>query len=257
MGILNVTPDSFSDGGRWDTVTAAVSHALEMADSGADVIDVGGESTRPGSSPVSAGVEARRLLPVLRELVPVLDIPVSVDTMKAEVAEACLSLGAEMVNDVSGLADPGMAGVCASADANLVVMHVPAGVWDAHRTTMGPGFAEEIRSMLARGASKAMDAGVCRDRIVLDPGIGFGKTVEQNSWILDHSSYFSDGFPVLSGSSRKRFVAATYPGEDIDDASASAALRASDSGADIVRVHDVARTAAALGRLSRAGTLPR
>lgn len=246
MGILNVTPDSFSDGGRWNTVDAALSHAFDMVDQGADIIDVGAESTRPGHSPVSREEELARLEPVLRELIPSVDVPVSVDTMKAEVAERCLSLGADVINDVNGLRDPGMMDVCASSGAYVVIMHMPGDQGSVHSTDMGEGFAQEILGFLRERTALALESGIRDDRIILDPGIGFGKTVEQNSWILDHSSYFSDGHPVLSGSSRKRFVRATYEGWDIDEASADAARRAVDSGAFIVRVHNVAETVGAL-----------
>ena len=244
MGILNVTPDSFSDGGMWTDPEDAVRHAAEMVGQGASVIDVGAESTRPGSEPVSAEEELRRLRPVVRRLASELDVPVSVDTMKAEVAEECISLGAEIVNDVNGLRGLGMAEVCASSGVYAVIMHMPGDMGSVHAGEMGEGFAEDIRSSLQGLATSAIDAGVRRDRIVLDPGIGFGKSMEQNLWILDHSSYFScGGYPVLSASSRKRFLAVRYPGMDRDDASAAAALVAVRSGAAMVRVHNVARTA--------------
>ena len=252
MGILNVTPDSFSDGGMWTDPEDAVRHAVEMVGQGASVIDVGAESTRPGSEPVSAEEELRRLRPVVRRLASELDVPVSVDTMKAEVAEECISLGAEMVNDVNGLRGPGMAEVCASSGVYAVIMHMPGEMGSVHAGEMGEGFADDIRSTLEGLASSAMDAGVGRDRIILDPGIGFGKSMGQNLWILDHSSYFSCGFPVLSASSRKRVLAWAYPDMDIDVASADAASRAAESGADMVRVHNVAATVAALGgKISR------
>ena len=248
MGILNVTPDSFSDGGLWTDAGAAVAHAMEMVEQGADMIDIGAESTRPGSAPVSASEEISRLAPVLRDLIPSVGVPVSVDTMKREVAEFCLSMGADMVNDVNGLRAEGMAEACADAGAYVCIMHMHGTPSDMHDTVMGDGFREEIHSFLRTRVDAAIEAGVRRDRVVLDPGIGFGKTVEQNVWILDHSAFFSDGFPVLSGSSRKRFVRATYPGWDVDEASADAARRAADSGADIVRVHNVAATVRALRR---------
>lgn len=252
MGILNVTPDSFSDGGRWNTPDSALRHAQEMVDQGASIIDVGAESTRPGSAPVSAEEEMTRLRPVLRELIPGIGVPVSVDTMKTEVAEMCISMGADIINDVNGLRAPGMAEACASADVDVVIMHMRGTMSDVHSRDMGEGFAEEIRESLRHLTGTALDAGVRDDRIILDPGIGFGKTVEQNMWILSHSSYFSDGHRVLSGSSRKRFVAASFPDTDIDAASAEAACIAAGSGADIVRVHNVAATVDALGRrLSR------
>ena len=248
MGILNVTPDSFSDGGLWTDPDAALKHALDMVEQGADIIDIGAESTRPGSAPVSAEEEISRLRPVLKELVPSIDVPVSVDTLKTPVAEECLSLGADIINDVNGLRAEGMAEACASADAYVVIMHMRGTQATMHDGVMGDGFAQEIQGFLREQTAKALDAGISEDRIILDPGIGFGKTVEQNVWILEHSSFFSDGCPVLSGSSRKRFVKATYPDSDIDEASADAALRAFRSGADIVRVHNVAATAAKVRR---------
>ncbi len=217
-----------------------------MADLGADIIDVGAESTRPGGVPVPAREEMDRLRLVLRDLVPSLDVPVSVDTMKTEVAKMCVSMGAEVVNDVNGLRDVGMAEFCASTGVYAVIMHMPGSADTVHSRCMGDGFADEIMGFLGRRIGAALDAGMSRDRIIADPGIGFGKTADQNMWIVDHSSYFSDGFPVLSGSSRKRCVAAGYPGWDIDEASADAARRAWLSGADIVRVHDVAATSRAI-----------
>ncbi len=250
MGILNVTPDSFSDGGLWTDPDTAVSHALDMVDAGADIIDIGAESTRPGSMPVSAADEISRLEPVLRELGSVLDVPISVDTMKTSVAEKCLSLGADIINDVNGLRDPGMAEVVASAGAYAVIMHMHGTKEVMHDSVMGNGFAQDIRGFLMDRTEVALEAGIPEDRIILDPGIGFGKTTNQNVWILEHSSYFSEGYPVLSGSSRKRFIKATYVDWDVDDASADAACRAYRSGADIVRVHDVERTVRAIRQSS-------
>ena len=252
MGILNVTPDSFSDGGLWNDPERAVAHAVEMAEQGASIIDVGAESTRPGSSPVSAEEEIRRLKSVLRELVPVTDVPVSVDTMKPEVAEVCVSMGADIINDVNGLRAPGMAEVCASAGVHVVIMHVPGPVESVHSGCMGDGFAQEIRDTLRILTASALDAGIDGSKVILDPGIGFGKTPQQNMWLLTHSSYFSDGYPVLLASSRKRFLAEMFPGMDRDEASVAAAARAAESGADIVRVHDVAGVVRAMeGRFSR------
>lgn len=248
MGILNVTPDSFSDGGSWTDPGAATAHALDMVDRGADIIDVGAESTRPGAPHVPVREEISRLEPVLRELVGSAGVPVSVDTRRAAVAERCLGIGADIVNDVDGLRDAGMAEACASAGAAVVIMHSEAPGAEAHTRTMGDGFADDIRTFLRQRAETALDAGIDGRSIALDPGIGFGKTQEQNVWILDHSSFFSCGYPVLSGSSRKRVVRSEYPDRDIDDASADAAMRAFRSGADIVRVHDVARTAALFRR---------
>ena len=245
MGILNVTPDSFSDGGLWTDPGAAVRHAFDMVDRGAGVIDIGAESTRPNASPVSAEEELARLEPVLRELAPSVDVPISVDTMKAEVAERCIALGATIVNDVLGLRGPGMTEVCASTGVDVVIMHMN-GMPESMPAAMGDGFMDEIRGFLEARVSDALDAGIRRESIILDPGIGFGKTPEQNAWILSHSSFFSDGFPVLSASSRKRFLAELFPGIGRDEASARAALIAAESGADIVRVHNVGETARAM-----------
>lgn len=241
MGILNVTPDSFSDGGCWTDVDAAVRHAFEMVDQGADVIDIGGESTRPNSEPVSADEEIARLEPVLRELIPSIDVPISVDTMKASVAERCIDLGATIVNDVYGLRDEGMAELCASTGVYAVIMHMN-GMPKEMPAAMEGDFMSDVRAFLRERTDAALDAGMKADRIILDPGIGFGKDPEQNWAILNDSAFFSDGYPVLSASSRKRFLSVKFPGMNRDDASAEAARIAADSGADMVRVHDVART---------------
>lgn len=246
MGIVNATPDSFSDGGLWADPGAAVDHALELVEQGADIIDLGGESTRPGATPVPPGEELSRLEPVLRDLVPSIDVPVSVDTYKASVAERCISLGASIVNDVGGLGDPRMAGVCASAGVGVVIMHANGGSADMP-AAMGPDFMEAIRGFLRERTATAIDAGVDPDMIVLDPGIGFGKDPAQCIEIMRSSSFFSDGRPVLSGPSRKRFLSSAFPGMGRDEATAMAAAEAVRSGASIVRVHDVARTRDALG----------
>ena len=250
MGILNVTPDSFSDGGCWTDVRTAVRHAFDMVDQGADIIDIGGESTRPNSEPVSAEDEIGRREPVLRELIPSLNVPVSVDTMKTSVAERCIDLGATVVNDVNGLRDEGMVELCASTSVHAVIMHMN-GLPKTMPAAMEGDFMNDIRSFLRERTAVALDAGMRPDRIILDPGIGFGKDPEQNWAILNGSAYFSDGYPVLSASSRKRFLAVEFPDMDRDDASAEAARIAADSGADIVRVHDVART-----RLRVSGSRP-
>ncbi len=246
MGILNVTPDSFSDGGSWTDPAAAVRHALDLVDQGADVIDIGGESTRPNSYPVPADEEIRRLEPVLRDLVPSIDVPVSVDTMKTRVASRCIDLGAEIINDVYGLRDDGMAELCASAGVSVVIMHMN-GMPRSMPASMGGDFMHDIRDFLRERTSVALDAGIRPDDIILDPGIGFGLDPDENWTVLSSSSFFSDGFPVLSGSSRKRFLLAKFPGMERDEASAEAARIASDSGADLVRVHNVGATVFRLG----------
>ncbi len=241
MGILNVTPDSFSDGGRWTDPREAVRHALDMIDQGTDIIDIGGESTRPNSAPVPADEEIARLEPVLRELVPSIDVPVSVDTMKTSVAERCIDLGADIVNDVYGLRDEGMVELCASTGVYAVIMHMN-GMPKTMPASMGGDVKERVREFLRERTRVALDAGMSEDRIILDPGIGFGKDPDENMALLKDSVFFSDGYPVLSGSSRKRFLAKWYPDMDRDEASAEAARVAADSGADIVRVHNVEAT---------------
>lgn len=244
MGILNVTPDSFSDGGTWTDIHTAVEHAFEMVDQGADIIDLGGESTRPFSDPVSAEEELSRLIPVLDELLPSIDVPVSVDTMKTAVAEKCISMGADIINDVYGLRDDDMVQVCADSDVAVVIMHMHGMPKTMQSSVMGDGFMDEIRDFLRNRTQVALDAGISEDRIILDPGIGFGKSFDQNMEILRNSSFFSDGYPVLMGSSRKKFLSEKFAGLERDDASAEAARISVDSGADIVRVHNVARTVA-------------
>lgn len=244
MGILNVTPDSFSDGGTWSDPAVAVRHAFDMVDQGADIIDLGGESTRPFSDPVSADEEISRLIPVLRDLLPSIDVPVSVDTMKASVAERCIGMGVDMINDVYGLRDDGMLEACAGSDVAVVIMHMHGMPKTMQASVMGDGFMTEIRGFLRERTDAALDAGISKDRIILDPGVGFGKSFDQNMEIISNSSYFSDGYPVLMGSSRKRFLSEKFPGMDRDDASAEAARISVESGSDIVRVHNVARTVA-------------
>ncbi len=243
MGILNVTPDSFSDGGLWARPEDAAGRAFRMEDEGADIIDIGAESTRPGSVPVSGSDEAARLVPALREIVPSLSIPVSVDTMKTEVAEKAIGLGADMINDVYGLRGEGMAELCAGSGVSVVIMHAPGDPGNFHSEIMGQNFMEEIRSFLSGRARAAEEAGIKSGRIVLDPGIGFGKDAYQNQVILRSSGFFSEKYPVLAASSRKRFLSVMYPGTDPDEASARAALVSVIHGAAGVRVHNVGRTA--------------
>ena len=248
MGILNVTPDSFSDGGEWTDVGAAVNHATRMVDEGADMIDIGGESTRPGSTPVSVEDELSRLEPVLKALIPSIDVPVSVDTMKPEVAERCIALGVDVVNDVMGLRAERMLEVCADGGVSVVIMHMDGDMSSVHKGAMGKDYMARIRGFLQDRVSEALDAGISEHDIILDPGIGFGKTVEQNLGILRNPLYFSEDYPVLTASSRKRFLKEAYPGMDADDASAMAARESVDAGASMVRVHDVARTVDAIRR---------
>ena len=241
MGILNVTPDSFSDGGRWDTPECARLHAIDLSEQGADIIDMGAESTRPGAEPVSEEAELARLVPTLEAVLDSVDRPVSVDTMKASVARKAVEMGASIINDVSGLADPGMASVAAEMDVPLVLMS-SYGTPETFKTQTIPGDAVsyalgKLRDLVAA----ALDTGVKEHNIIIDPGVGFGTSPEQAVEMITRSGEFSMGrFPVLIGPSRKRFLAKKYPGLDADEATAEACLLAVAGGADIVRVHDVA-----------------
>lgn len=242
MGILNVTPDSFSDGGRWFDHGMAVTHGLEMVAAGADIIDVGGESTRPGASPVREAEELRRVIPVVEALAK--RTRVSIDTRKAAVARAALDAGASILNDVSAELWP----VAAAAGAGWIAMHMPADpkVMQAHARYAD--VVTEVRDYLLRRADAAANAGVAR--IWIDPGIGFAKTAEHNLAILRHLDVFvRSGWPVAIGTSRKAFLARTLaapsaPAERIE-ASVATAVWSMVQGVELLRVHDVAPVAQA------------
>jgi dihydropteroate synthase len=245
MGILNVTPDSFSDGGQFFDPATAIGHARAMVDQGADILDIGAESTRPygGQLPVSAGEELARLKPVL-PAVTKLGRPVSIDTIKAEVAAWALDQGATIVNDVWGLQhDAGMAALVAARNVPVIVMHNREAV-DEHLDIIA-----DVIAFFERSLAIAARAGIARDKIVLDPGIGFGKTAEQSmSCIARLGEFKRFGLPLLVGASRKRFINAVVPsppGERLGG-SISAHLAAVANGAAIVRMHDVAETVQAL-----------
>jgi dihydropteroate synthase len=249
MGIVNVTPDSFSDGGSFLDPADAIGHGMRLAAEGADVLDVGGESTRPGSDPVPVEEELRRVLPVIRGLAAA-GPPVSIDTMKAEVAEAALAAGAGFLNDVTALRhEPRMAAVAAAAGVPVCLMHMlgePKTMQDA------PAYRDvvaEVREFLARRADAAVAAGIDPEAICVDPGIGFGKTVEHNLTLLAHLDRICDlGFPVLVGVSRKRFLGSIAGGAEHErgPAGLAAGLAAVRHGAWMLRVHDVAPTRQAL-----------
>jgi dihydropteroate synthase len=251
LGILNVTPDSFSDGGRWVDPAAAIDHALELVAQGADVIDVGGESTRPGAGRVAAEQELARVLPIVRELVRS-DIRLSIDTMNASTAAACAGAGAEFINDVSGgLADPAMYSVVAAAGAKYIAMH-----WREHSDTMqaSPSYGDvvgEVRAELAERIADAVAAGIEPRNLIVDPGLGFSKTAEHNWRLLAGLDELASlGFPVLVGASRKGFLADfAEPGaapEGRDDATATISALSAQAGAWGVRVHNVDATRRAL-----------
>jgi len=259
MGIINVTPDSFSGDGlaagrtSEDWVAAAVAQGQRQAAAGADLLDVGGESTRPGSEPVSLGEELRRVIPVVSALAQAVSVPISIDTYKAEVARQALEAGASLVNDVWALRlDPGMASVVAAAGAPVILMHNRSRPKDAEQSArlggryIGVEYVDllaDIAAELLESIDVARRAGISPDRIIVDPGIGFGKTVEQNLELIYRLDELRDlGYPILVGPSRKSFVGYTLdlaPDQRVEGTAAAVAL-AIDRGADVVRVHDVA-----------------
>lgn len=249
MGVVNVTPDSFSDGGRWLAHDAAIAHGLRLRDEGADVVDVGGESTRPGAQPVPVQEELRRVRPVVEALAS-RGVPVSIDTRRPEVARAALAAGACIVNDVEGLRAPGMAEACADARCGVVVMHMQGQPHDMQRTPAYRDVVAEVRAFLAERAAFAQKAGVPRDALCVDPGIGFGKTLDHNLALLRGLRSLGDlGFPVLVGVSRKGFLGAlagiAQPDQRLHPGLAAAAIAVA-NGADVIRTHDVRPTVEAL-----------
>ena len=243
MGIVNVTPDSFSDGGSYANVDDAVKHAIQMVADGAELLDVGGESTRPGSDVVASDEEIRRVVPVIRRIVDELpDVPVSVDTRKAAVARAAADGGASIVNDVSAGADPAMFGVVADAGAGMVLMHMKG---EPKTMQDDPSYYDvlaEVRGFLGDRVDAAVEAGIGLERLCVDPGIGFGKTLEHNLAILhDIRAFHHLGVPVLVGPSRKRFIG-TLTDTEVDDrieGTAGVVAWCAAEGVDVVRVHDV------------------
>src|SRR5438445_4291507 len=249
MGVLNVTPDSFSDGGKFFDVERALEHALTMECAGADLLDIGGESTRPGSAGISAKEELAHVLPVLRGLRGELKIPFSIDTQKSEVAEAALDAGAQIINDISGLkSDPHMAKVAARRGVPVILMHMRGET----RTMQESGFARDVIKDVAQGLRRsvaiALKAGVAKTQIILDPGIGFGKSFAQNYEVLQKLPQLAKlGYPLLVGTSRKGFLGATLtqdgkpaPPEKRIWGTAATVTASILNGAHIVRVHDVA-----------------
>ena len=244
MGILNVTPDSFSDGNRFFSLDAAVDRAQEMEREGADIIDIGGESTRPNAPPVGLARELDRVIPVIEALAGKLSVPISIDTYKAGVARAACAAGAEIVNDVTGLMfDPDMAGAVAEADAGLVVMHT-RGMPDTMQAQTGyHDLIAEVKRYLEHSLALAQAAGIPAARVAVDPGIGFGKSVEGNLELIRRlGELLPLGRPILVGPSRKSFIGAVLGrggGERMFGTAAAVAVSIA-HGASIVRVHDVA-----------------
>jgi dihydropteroate synthase len=251
MGVLNVTPDSFSDGGRYDSLGAAVEHGVEMAADGAHLVDVGGESTRPGAGRVDAETETARVLPVVRELVAA-GVAVSLDTTRAAVAAAALEAGASIVNDVSGgLADPDMARVVGEAGCPWILMHWRAHSRDMQSLAVYDDVVTDVRDELGQRVDEAVAAGVAPEQLILDPGLGFAKTAAHNWALLAHlDQLLALGPPVLVGASRKSFLGSLLRGPDgtprpVDGreaATAATSLLAVQAGAWGVRVHDVRST---------------
>ncbi|HXJ65093.1 MAG TPA: dihydropteroate synthase [Actinomycetota bacterium] len=243
MGVVNVTPDSFSDGGLFLDPEAAVRHGLELAAQGADYLDVGGESTRPGSDPVPASTEIDRVVPVIKRLAAEVDVPISIDTRKAEVAAAALDAGASIVNDVSaGRDDPEMFEVVRESNAGFVLMHMLGDPMSMQQDPQYDDVVAEVQAFLAEGVEAAVAAGIERDALCVDPGIGFGKTLEHNLALLrEIEAVRVEGVPQLVGPSRKAFIG-RLTGADADDrvgGTAGAVAWLAAHGVEIVRVHDV------------------
>ncbi|MFA4015406.1 MAG: hypothetical protein RUDDFDWM_000489 [Candidatus Fervidibacterota bacterium] len=246
MGILNVTPDSFSGDGIYGDVKAAVAKAVKMVEDGADIIDIGGESTRPGSLPVSVDEELRRVIPVIECLSEIIDVPISIDTYKPKVAKEALEAGACIVNDIYGLRNEGlnegMLQVIADYKPTVVIMHMQGTPQTMQLNPQYDDCVSEIKSYLHSQALKAIEAGLTKEQIIVDPGIGFGKLLEHNLEILRRLAEFKElGFPLLVGTSRKSFIGQVLnlPVERRIFGTAASVALAIVNGADIVRVHDV------------------
>ena len=253
MGILNVTPDSFSDGGRFATFDAALARAEQLIGDGADIIDIGGESTRPGSSRVDAEIESSRVIPVIEAIAKRRDIPLSIDTTKAAVATAAVDAGAEIINDISGLRwDAEIADVAARTSAGLVLMHSLGEFETMHSSARVENILDDVATRFRESIAGALDRGVQQEQIALDPGIGFGKSFEQNLELLAKLDQIRREFaeyPLVVGTSRKSFIGKILGGATVDErlgGSIATALIAAQNGAKILRVHDVKETVAAL-----------
>ncbi|MCR5743041.1 MAG: dihydropteroate synthase [Lachnospiraceae bacterium] len=248
MGILNVTPDSFSDGGKWNHMDTALKHAEEMMLHGAAIIDIGGESTRPGYQKISEEEEEERIIPVISAIKQRFDIPVSVDTYKAGVAKQALIAGADMINDIWGLkADPDMARVIARSGAACCLMH-------NRDNTIYVDFVEDVKRELMESVSIALEAGIPKDKIMLDPGVGFGKTYGQNLKALKHVEDFKElGYPLLIGTSRKSVIGNTLdlPVTEREEGTIATTVLAVKAGVGMVRVHNVEANRRAI-RMTRA-----
>ena len=246
MGILNVTPDSFSDGGKYLEKNNAINHALAMIDNGADIIDVGGESTRPFSDPVSLNEEISRVIPVIEGIRKESDVCISIDTTKSEVATAALDSGASLINDVSAMeVDPLMIDVALKFDCPIIIMHMKGTPKSMQDNPQYESLISDIKDYLQERVDFIVSKGINSKKIVIDPGIGFGKTVENNFEIINNLNHFTKmGFPVMLGASRKSFIGISLdlPEEDRLEGSLAANIIGLQNGAKIFRVHDVAET---------------
>lgn len=242
MGVLNVTPDSFSDGGRFLVAEDAVAAGMQMAADGADIVDVGGESTRPGSDPVPVDEEIDRVIPVIKRLAGEVDVPISVDTRRQSVARAALDVGASIVNDVTAGSDPGMFEVVRDTGAGMVVMHMRGEPKTMQQLTDYADVVAEVKAYLAGRVEAAVQAGVQLDRLAVDPGLGFAKTAEQNFEVMrDVAEFLALGRPIVVGPSRKSFIGKVL-GTEVDqrlEGTAGAVAWMAGRGAHVVRVHDV------------------
>lgn len=244
MGVLNVTPDSFSDGGLYFDTGKAIEHAFKLVEDGADILDIGGESTRPGSQAVPLEEELKRIIPVIESLAKKLTVPISIDTCKAEVALRAVDAGASLVNDISGLGfDPGMAKAVASCGIPVILMHIMGTPRDMQVNPVYEALIPEIMDYLRTSIRMAVEAGIGEDRIIVDPGIGFGKTFDHNLHILKHLNEFTVlGKPIAIGVSRKAFLGKLLGGvsasERLEGTAAAVAISII-NGANMVRVHDV------------------
>ena len=254
MGILNVTPDSFSDGGKFFSIYDAVNHAIRMQNEGADIIDIGGQSTRPGAKEITVEEERTRVIPVLEKLIRKIKIPISIDTYKSEIAKEAIKLGARMVNDVTALrADKNLAGIVAHYNVPICLMHMKGEPRSMQENPSYKDVVKEISVFLKERADFAISNGIKKDKIIIDPGLGFGKRtgsgIEDNCEILRRLSEFKDlGYPLMIGPSRKTFIGNVcgkdkqLPVPERLEGSLAAACLAVFNGADIVRVHDVKET---------------
>lgn len=252
MGILNTTPDSFSDGGCFVDSDSAVAHALSMVTDGAALIDIGGESTRPGAAPVSVDEEIQRVVPIIKQLSSQLSVPISIDTSKAEVMHAAAAAGAGLINDVRALREPGALDAAAASELPVCLMHMAGEPRSMQSNPQYDNVVEQVLAFLEQRIEACIDAGISRQRLLVDPGFGFGKSLEHNLGLLANLDRFKQlEVPILVGLSRKSMFGSLL-GADLDQrlpASLAAAVLAVQNGADIVRVHDVRATCDALALL--------